>query len=138
MKNKGLILSTVILAAVVFCGAVKTVMGGTRSGAVIIDQGDSKQYRKISISSTTGTALWVADQMLADSICRVNGSYTIWLGSVTYAAYGYTHPNISNGFFLLPNETITLGGAFSGLDYATCDTGTASCEMRCRDSKVSY
>ncbi len=138
MKNKGLILSALLLSVVVVATAFHSAMGAARDGAVPIDQGDTKQYRKISIASNTGTALWDADAMMVDSICRVNGANTVWIGSVSYTATMYAHPNITNGFFLLSSETITMGGAYSGQDYATCGVGVSSCEMRCRDSRRSY
>lgn len=138
MKNKGLILSTVLLAVVVVATAIHSAMGAVRDGAVPIDQGDSNLYRVVSISSTSGTALWVADPMMVDSICRVNGGNTIWIGSTTVAQHGRSHANVQLGLFLLSSETITMGGAYSGQDYATCGVGVSSCEMRCRDSRRSY
>jgi len=106
----------------------------SQSSALVV--GTYPGARRVMISSYTATALLADNAKRLDSLCFNNGLYTIWIGSVATAANGTTHTHIINGFPVLASSTFRVGGILTGVVYATCDTGIASCEMRCFDGLI--
>ena len=127
-----------ILTALMVVGLGAVGMADTgHQGAVRTEKGSYTEPRRVTGSSYTATAMWDASIKRPDGICRVNGDYTIWLGSATDTTRdNVLHPNISEGFPVLSSETFRLGGSMTGSQYFTCDEGVSTCEIRCLDGKV--
>jgi hypothetical protein len=89
--------------------------------------------RLVTLSSTTGTALFDATHLRPDGMCRVNDANTVWIGTVAATVNSEEHYNIVNGFPILSSETFKLNGSMTGAIYGTCGTGVSSCELRCID-----
>ena len=105
-------------------------------GATRIERGSYPEMRVVSISSTTGTNIFVANTKRPDGLCRNNSSVTVYVGTNTATTHGSYHANIVSGFPVLSSETFKLDGSFTGSLAATCDVGAASCEFRCLDGLV--
>ena len=104
--------------------------------AARIERGSYIAMRKVVGSSTTATALFAASTKRPDGICRVNGSYTVWIGTATGTITAFQHPNILLGFPVLSSETFKLDGSMSDDLYVTCDSGVSTCDVRCLDGLV--
>ena len=92
--------------------------------------------RRVTLSSTTGTALFPASTKRPDGTCRAMGGYVIWVGTVSATVNGTSHTNITEGFPVYSSETFKLDGSLSGVVYGTADTGVSSVDVRCLDGKV--
>lgn len=101
--------------------------------AVRILEGEYVSPRVVTGSSVAGTAFWPATKLRPNSICRVNGAYIVWVGSVSSTLNNQVHTNILQGFPVLSTETIT-SASLTGNAYFTCDPGVSTCEVRCLDS----
>ena len=127
------------LAVIFFLMAVSAVFdrGVHAAGSVQVETGNFPDVRRVTMSSTTGTALFSGSTNRADGACRSNSSTTVWIGTVSAAVNGQYHTNIVNGTFILSSEPFKLDGRFTGWWYGTCDVGVASCEARCLDGLVT-
>ena len=105
-------------------------------GATRVERGSYGSMRKVAVSSTTGTNIWTASVKRPDGLCFNNTASTIWIGTVTATVNGALHSNIVEGFPLLSSATFRLDGSFTGTLAATCEVGTAACELRCLDGLV--
>lgn len=104
-------------------------------GAVRKEIGSYINVRRVTLSSTTGTALWSADTKRPDGTCRAVGGYSIWIGTVSSTIQA-NHTNITEGFPVFSSETFKLDGSMTGVVYGTADTGVSSVDVRCVDGKV--
>jgi hypothetical protein len=103
-------------------------------GAARIERGSYNDVRKVTLSSTTGTALWDASVKRPDSVCYNNSASTVWIGTVSASEFTLAHPNIAEGFPIVSSGTFSFDGSHTGAVYATSEAAAA--EMRCFDGLV--
>ena len=105
--------------------------------ATRIERGTYLAVRKVTADTVKGTALFESSNLRPDGMCRNVSGYTVYVGTVSANEGGAsTHSNEVNGFPVLHNETFRLNGGYRGALYATCNSATASCELRCLDGLV--
>ena len=91
--------------------------------------------RRITASSTTGTAIWAASKTRPDGVCFNNSAYTVWIGTASGSYFAVEHPNITNGFPILSSGTFNLDGSMLGAAYVTSGVGVATADIRCLDGQ---
>lgn len=139
MKNEDLkdLLKLGMFALVfVLLGTFSLYADTGHEGATRKEIGSYVNVRSVTLSSTTGTALWDADTKRPDGTCRALGGFAIWVGTVSATVNGQAHTNIANGFPVFSSETFKLDGSMTGVVYGTADTGVSSVDVRCVDGKV--
>lgn len=129
-----LLLVATCLAGFAYVGLAVADTG--HEGATRIEIGRSTDFRKVTGSSVTGTAIFSSAVNRPDGFCLNNTGTTVWIGSVTATQNGTMHSNIANGMPIFSSGTYRLGGSMTGDAYLTCNAGVSTCEMRCNDGKV--
>lgn len=142
MKTKTQILFSLFLTGIVAfiigtCFYLDVRADTGRENATRIERGETLTLNNVSVSSTTGAAIFAASFKRPDGLCFNNTSTTVWVGSVTATIDRQVHTNIIQGIPVLSSTTFKIDGQFTGPIYATCNDGVAACEMRCLEGTVA-